>query len=120
MGSNSGKEEKLLFARTHLTHLFSSIIFGEEIETKPLFIANDSLFLNQVARFESEQNPEEVRCLMKQIESSAGRTKEDTARGIIALDIDILMVDDIVLKPEDMKRQYVIDGIKTILTKTRK
>lgn len=114
MGSNSGKEENFLFARKHLKELFPSIVFGDEILSEPFNISNDSLFLNQVAKFDSELTLEVVHSKFKCLELLSGRTSENTAKGIVTLDIDILKYDDTVLKAEDMNRQYIIDGLKTL------
>jgi len=114
MGSNSDKEKNILFARKSLTKLFPSIVFGTPIISEPLFIANESLFLNQVASFETEWPLEQVRKELKHLEKLSGRTIENTANGIITLDIDILKYNDIVLKPDDLKRQYIIDSMKTL------
>jgi len=71
-------------------------------------------FSNQVAMFFSEAEEERVRKELKAIEQSAGRRPEDKKEEKISLDIDLLSFDDRVLKPEDLKREYVVKGLEEL------
>ena len=57
---------------------------------------------------------ERVRKELKAIEQSAGRHPEDKKEEKISLDIDLLSFDDRVLKPEDLKREYVVKGLEEL------
>ena len=48
----------------------------------------------------------------KKIEREEGRSREDKRTGIVKLDIDLLKYDRRILKKEDMKRDYILEGIK--------
>lgn len=39
---------------------------------------------------------------------------EDKSQGIVKLDIDLLMYDDDILKPDDMKRDFIKQGLKEL------
>lgn len=114
IGSNYNRKENLLLARIRLADLFPTICFTTEQETQPLFFRNPALFSNQVARFFSEAEEEEVRKELKAIEQSAGRRPEDKKEEKVSLDIDLLSFDDRVLKPEDLKREYVVKGLEEL------
>ena len=43
-----------------------------------------------------------------------GRLPEDKAQGIVKLDIDLLTYDDIILKPKDMERKFIIEGMESL------
>ena len=129
IGSNYNREENLLLAQKQLMALFPSIRFADEEETEPFLLSNPALFTNQVARFQSEEGVEQVKGRLKAIERMAGRYSTYSAASLplegagggssgysqtvedIALDIDLLMCDDLVLKPQDMERDYIKRGI---------
>ncbi|KAB4311907.1 2-amino-4-hydroxy-6-hydroxymethyldihydropteridine pyrophosphokinase [Bacteroides thetaiotaomicron] len=100
IGSNYNRKENLLLARRRLVDLFPTIRFTSEQETRPLFF--------------SEAEEERVRKELKAIEQSAGRRPEDKKEEKVSLDIDLLSFDDRVLKPEDLKREYVVKGLEEL------
>ena len=114
IGSNYNRKENLLLARRRLTALFPSIRFTGEQETRPLFFRNPALFSNQVARFYTDADAERVVEELKTIEQEAGREKEDKKREKVCLDIDLLVFDNRVLKPEDLKRDYILKGLEEL------
>lgn len=114
IGSNYNRKENLLFARRRLTALFPSIRFTGEQETRPLFFRNPALFSNQVARFYTDADAERVVEELKTIEKEAGREKEDKKREKVCLDIDLLVFDNRVLKPKDLKRDYILKGLEEL------
>ncbi|WP_431424260.1 2-amino-4-hydroxy-6-hydroxymethyldihydropteridine diphosphokinase [Bacteroides hominis] len=114
IGSNYNRKENLLLARRRLTALFPSIRFTGEQETRPLFFRNPALFSNQVARFYTDADAERVVEELKTIEKEAGREKEDKKREKVCLDIDLLVFDNRVLKPEDLKRDYILKGFEEL------
>ena len=114
IGSNYHRKENLLLARRRLTALFPSIRFTGEQETRPLFFRNPALFSNQVARFYTDADAERVVEELKTIEKEAGREKEDKKREKVCLDIDLLVFDNRVLKPEDLKRDYILKGLEEL------
>ena len=111
IGSNECQRENMPLARRRLTELFADIRFSHEEETIPIRLHRSCMFANQVACFNSDLLPEEVRARLKDIEREAGRSPEDKLREIVKLDIDLLMCGDCVLKPEDWEREYVQEGL---------
>lgn len=98
-------------AQRRLAELFPSICFAKERETQPLSLHNRSLFSNQVACFYTDMDRDAVVRNLKKIEAEGGRRPEDKARERIHLDIDLLSYGDCILKPEDLKRDYVVEGL---------
>lgn len=111
-GSNYEYTEKLRNARIALYHHFPTIIFGEEMETDAIGDKWLTPFGNQLGKFTSTLSEEDIRHILKKIESEAGRLSEDKNKGIVRLDIDLLMYDDNILKPDDMNREFVKEGLK--------
>lgn len=114
IGSNYKRKENLLYARRRLTDLFPSIRFASEQETEPLFFKSPELFSNQVAQFFSEADEATVKKQLKAIEVAAGRRPEDKKKEKICLDIDLLVSDNRMLRPEDMEREYIVKGLEEL------
>ncbi len=114
IGSNEQRKDNLALARKRLSEFFPGIHFSEEEETKPLFFHRPNLFSNQVAQFTSACNAEEVIAQLKTIEREAGRTPNEKKQEIVRLDIDLLTCNDVVYKPEDLKRDYIIRGLQQL------
>lgn len=114
LGSNIEASIRLAAARSSLLSHFPDILFSEEMVTEAIGSGFLSPFHNQMASFETSLSAEKVRVILKDIELEQGRLPEDKAYGIVKLDIDLLMVDDCVLKPKDMEREFVKEGMKSL------
>ena len=82
-------------------------MFCARLETEPLFFKNPALFSNQVVMFFSDKDEEVVRKMLKDIEQRAGRLPEDKKEEKVCLDIDMLLYDNRIVKPEDWQRGYI-------------
>ena len=71
-------------------------------------------FSNQLAKFSTTLSPDSVRDLFKELERRSGRIPEDKAQGVVKLDIDLLVFDNKILKPEDMEREYIRRGMSVL------
>ena len=114
MGSNTNRFTQLSDARKVLSEAFPDIHFGELMETQAIGSGFHSPFSNQLARFTTTLSSESVHNLFKELERHSGRLAGDKAQGIVKLDIDLLTFDNKVLKPEDMKREYIRRGISLL------
>lgn len=114
LGSNSNRHLHMEEARKALMELFPTIRFSEEMTTEAIGDKFQSPFSNQVAKLETSLTIEEIRSLLKKIEKDNGRLLEDKEQGIVKLDIDLLMYDDLTLKPNDMEKDYVLEGISSL------
>ena len=114
LGSNLDGATRLLAARHALLSHFPDIRFSQEMVTEAIGTGFLSPFYNQVARFTTPLSAEEVRVILKQIERDNGRLPEDKANGIVKLDIDLLVVDEMVLKAKDLEREFVIRGMEEL------
>lgn len=111
MGSNECREQNLEWARQKLTDLFPDICFSPLEETEPVGKGYVNRFLNQTARFTSVKTADEIRLSLKELERKAGRQFVEKAAGIVRLDLDLLLYDEMVCKPEDLMRDYVQRGL---------
>ena len=114
LGSNLEPSSRLSAARSTLFSHFPDIRFSEEMVTEAIGSGFLSPFHNQVASLETSLPAEQVRTILKSIEQMQGRLPEDKAQGIVKLDIDLLTYDDIILKPKDMERKFIIEGMESL------
>lgn len=114
MGSNTDCSAQLSVARKALCATFPDIHFGEMMETEAIGSGFHSPFSNQLARFSTTLSPDSVHDIFKELERRSGRIPEDKSLGVVKLDIDLLVFDNRVLKPEDMEREYIRRGISVL------
>ena len=114
LGSNLYGATRLSAARHVLLSHFPDIRFSQEMVTEAIGTGFLSPFHNQVARLTTPLSAEEVRGILKQIERDNGRFPEDKANGIVKLDIDLLVYDEVVLKPKDLEREFVRIGLEEL------
>lgn len=112
LGSNYYRTAHMAYARRDLKKHFPDIRFGVEMETEAIGSRFLSPFSNQLARFSTLLSAEEVRSILKSIEKENGRLPEDKMYGVVRMDIDLLMYDEQILKPEDMEKEFVRIGLE--------
>ena len=115
IGTNYYRTTYMAYARLDLKKHFPNIRFSTEVETEAIGSHFLSPFNNQVAIFETTLSAEEVRTILKQIECDHGRLPTDKSYGVVRMDIDLVKYDDLVLKPEDMEREFVKTGIEELI-----
>lgn len=128
IGSNTDSKDNLTVCVQLLKDKFERIIFSDTSETKPYGTNYKNDFMNQLAYIYTDKEKQEVIALLKQLEHDMGRTPADKKKGIVIIDIDLVIWNREILKPEDIKRSYItkllpglsgkIDGkfISTILS----
>lgn len=107
LGSNFDGDLNISKADELLTSLFPDILFSKSIYTTPIGMPESADFVNQVAVGTTSLALRDVVIRLKEIEASIGRNNEDKARGIIKIDIDLIVWNEEILKPNDYNRDYV-------------
>lgn len=115
LGSNSDRHTRMEAARKALAISFPDIRFGREMTTEAIGNTFLSPFSNQLALFKTTFSAEEVRSILKQIEKENGRMPEDKAQGVVKLDIDLLIYDNTILKPDDMEKEFIRQELESFL-----
>ena len=64
-------------------------------------------FRNILATFQSDTPAEEVQDMLKRVEQALGRFHMDKDKGKVIIDIDLIQVDEEIIRPEDYERSYV-------------
>lgn len=115
IGSNDGQEEHFRSAEKRLRELFPDIRFSDPVYTEPENCPNPALFLNRVAVFRTVLPQMKIEQLLKRTEFLLGRRPENKKQGRIPIDIDLIRWNDCILKPDDLQRTYILDGIRSLL-----
>lgn len=119
MGSNENSEENMELCRNLLSEIFSTISYSETSVTEPFGDHYQNDFLNQLALAQTLHNREAVENNLKSLERQIGRSAEDKAKGLIKIDIDLIMWNDEIIKKEDWTRSYVADLLPSIYNESK-
>ena len=114
LGTNEDREVNLALCHQLLNNIFPEIHYSETSLTSPYGKTYINDFLNQLAVFYTDKEKEEIHDLLKSIEEQIGRHPSDKENGIIKIDIDLVIWNDAILKPNDIKRSYVANLLPTL------
>lgn len=112
LGSNleSGKEylEKaisIIAEHCEQTH------FSEIYKTEPEGRHKQSLYYNCVAEISTQSDFDSWENFAKTTEKEFGRTRENSEKGIISLDIDIVIWNKAIIRPQNLRMNFMLKGI---------
>lgn len=114
IGSNFDADINIEKAKAVLERELGPITFADQTESKAVNWSKPCIFTNQVGYFESDKEFDYIKQLTKQIERDLGRNAEQRALGNMPMDIDIVIWNDAILKPDDLKQTYVHDAIRSL------
>ena len=102
LGSNIGDREcHLAQARAGLQEFVMDFKISRMIETAPLYVTDQPVFLNQVVMGNTNITPAELVVLTKELQQKIGRIKT-YQNGPREIDIDMLYYDDLILDTDDL------------------
>lgn len=108
IGSNWERERNMELAVGMLKELFTTYHLSERIETEAVGEAAGSApYLNQLIAGETSWDADLLREKLKAIEQSIGRTPADKAMKCVRIDLDLLIINETILRPKDMQQEYV-------------
>jgi len=114
IGTNEDREVNLTLCHQMLNDLFEEIHYSDTSITTPYGATYKNDFLNQLAIGYTSKDKEEVTPLLKSIEKQMGRKVSDKAKGIVKIDIDLVIWNEEVLKPTEINRDYIADLLHTL------
>lgn len=119
LGSNLSVQEAndaLSGAEAFLTSYFGSsdIRFSTHYETAGVGSGIGKTYVNSVAKGETDLRVDNIVATLKTYELSHGRTKEARDKGIVPIDLDLLLLGDRILKSRDLTSSYVVQGLKEL------
>ena len=115
IGSNYAAETNIPAAMRLLRDSYPTIRFSKPIENAPIdFPYPSGLFTNLTAHFYSSENREEVGRKLKGIELQLGRTYTKPFDGRVAIDLDLIVWNNTILKNVDYSRPYIQSGLQEL------
>lgn len=108
LGCNEQAERSMPQAREELLKQFGQLRCEEELETPALNMRhNRTPFHNQIIAFSSTLCGVSVNAILKKIEQRCGRTAEGKAQERIRMDIDLLFVNKVLMRPQEMDKPHI-------------
>jgi 2-amino-4-hydroxy-6-hydroxymethyldihydropteridine diphosphokinase len=92
-----------------LDESFEEIHYSGTSVTPPYGAHYKDDFLNQLAIAYTHKEKEEISLLLKSIENEMGRKKADKEKGVVKIDIDLVIWNNDILKPAEISRGYIAD-----------
>lgn len=115
IGSNLPDSENIVLRCCRkIREIVGTVEFSSCYETVPVSAIPQPNYHNCVGVFETDKSYEETRSMFKQMETDAGRVKSDKQRGVVVLDIDIVIWNDNVVSPRDYLQDYVQIGLRQL------
>ena len=114
IGTNVDRERNMELCHRLLEKLFPAIAYSKTSITAPYGNLYKSDFLNQLAFAYTYKEKDEVISLLKSLEKEMGRTQADKENGIVKIDLDLVVWNEEVVKPEDILRSYVVDLLPSL------
>ncbi len=115
IGTNVNRETNLALCHELLNGAFSEITYSNTSITTPYGNTYKDDFLNQLAFIYTSETKEEILKRLKSIEKKIGRNATDKVNGNVKIDIDLVIWNDEILKPDDMERSYIIDLLPSLI-----
>lgn len=106
LGSNVNQETHIEQAKSMLEATFNDMVFGTSLWTEPIGMKSEN-FLNVLGVGYTNVNKERTIQALKSIEHRCGRRVAASRKGIIAIDIDLLLFGAERLHEVDWDRRYI-------------
>lgn len=114
IGSNRHQVDNLCAARKALEALLEQPVFTVPVWTVPVGIVSDN-FLNSMVKGLTTLSEAELTKELRLIEHSLGDDGDSHRRGIVNIDLDILLFGSTKHHPDDWKRPYIKTQLHTLL-----
>lgn len=114
IGTNEDRDRNLDLCHQLLEKQFLAITYSKTSMTVPYGNSYKSDFLNQLAFIYTDKEKDEVVSLLKSIEKEIGRSNGDKEKGIVKIDVDLIVWNEEVVKPTDISRSYVSDLLPSL------
>lgn len=115
IGTNVNREANLALCHELLNAVFPEISYSNTSITTPYGNSYKDDFLNQLAFIYTSEAKEEVHKQLKSIETKIGRNAADKVNGSVKIDVDLVIWNEEVLKPDDMGRSYIADLLSSLI-----
>lgn len=107
LGSNENRAENMKRSKQLLETYFQDVTYSEILETEPVGEGFNGLFYNCLAVIDSVFELSYIKQVLKDIEKNMGRKPTDKSKGIVIIDLDVLAVNERIIKSDDFSRPYI-------------
>lgn len=107
LGSNMLPEYHINQAVCLLRQTFGELIVTRQLWTEPVGMESSCKFLNMLVMASTAWSMQQVQDELKRIEVLCGRKPEDKAKGIVQVDVDLLLYNEKRCHLGDWQRDYV-------------
>ncbi len=115
IGTNVNRETNLALCHELLNEAFPEINYSNTSITTPYGNTYKDDFLNQLAFIYTSEAKQEILKRLKSIEKKMGRNATDKVNGSVKIDIDLVIWNEEILKPDDMERSYIVDLLPSLI-----
>lgn len=117
LGSNSPDRDKLI--KTAISSLEQYLASSQvsSIYECPASNGKDAPYLNAVIHGMTPHTQEELVAHLKRLEVDAGRTDQLREQGVVPMDLDLVIWNFRIIRPEDFQRIYFNIGYRELLSK---
>ena len=102
-------------AFSHLKSVFDKVESSEIYETEALN-GKDAPYLNSVVVGFTNMGYDETVEYMKKWEKQCGRTSDSKLKGIVPIDIDVVVWNETIVRPKDFEMSYFTRGYQQLFT----
>lgn len=118
IGSNAPNAAALMARAEHwLEATFSGVVTSGLYSTAALNGVSPD-YTNMIARVDTELTATEVTALGKAFEDSCGRRRDDRSAPV-AMDVDLMMFNNVTLRPAEFSRSYFTRGMELLKKKCK-
>src|SRR5574344_1392604 len=107
IGSNNDPLKNVEIAERMIKHILPDVQFSKRTWTDPINVNNTDKFINVLAFAHTSHGKMQMDRAVKYIEKFCRSTKAEHRRGIVKLDIDLLLFGELKLHESDWERDYI-------------
>lgn len=117
LGSNT--DDRAYQISQAIEHLQGSLSLCDvsSVYESEAFNGGDKPYLNAVVHGYSDMSYDDVIKDLKKWEAEHGRSQVATVRGVIPIDLDLVIWDSRIMRPKDFERHYFNQGYRELLAK---
>lgn len=116
LGSNAPERDKLIKDAIQALKQYLEQSQVSSVYECPASNGKDAPYLNAVIHGMTSHTQSEIVAHLKELEVQAGRTPELREKGIVPLDLDLIIFNFRILRPEDFQRTYFNIGYRELLS----
>lgn len=115
LGSNAPDREAQINRAIDFLHGYLSKCSVSSIYESAAINGTDSSYLNAVVHGRSSVNSSTLVRHLKDFEKAMGRNQESKEKGVVPIDLDLVIYDMRILRPKDFERHYFNIGYRELL-----